>query len=105
MTLQNPELLPPAGADCPARRRLTKTKEEETIIINRSGRSTYPEEKSVSRSGATPENHVNDHGDVGPVQRLYHVAKVVEVFALIRVNAVTVLRCEEADRAVAPVVS
>src|SRR6516165_8711113 len=54
MTLQNPELLPPAGADCPARRRLTKTKEEETIIINRSGRSTYPEEKSVSRSGATP---------------------------------------------------
>jgi len=57
MTLQNPELqelLPLAGADCPARRRLTKTKEEETIIINRSGRSTYPEEKSVSRSGATP---------------------------------------------------
>jgi hypothetical protein len=33
---------------------LTKTKEEETIIINRPGRSTYPEEKSVSRSGATP---------------------------------------------------
>ena len=54
MTLQNPELLPRAGADCPARRRLTKTKEKETIIINRSGRSTYPEEKSVSRSGATP---------------------------------------------------
>jgi hypothetical protein len=54
MTLQNPELLPRAGADCPARRRLTKTKEQETIIINRSGRSTYPEEKSVSRSGATP---------------------------------------------------
>ena len=53
MTLQNPELLPPAGADCPAPRRLTKTKEEETIIINRSARSTYPEEKSVSRSGAT----------------------------------------------------
>ena len=55
MTLENPELLPRAGADCPARRRLTKTKEEETIIINRSGRSTYPEEKSVSRSGATPD--------------------------------------------------
>src|SRR5262249_32028749 len=54
MTLENPELLPRAGADCPTRRRLTKTKEEETIIINRSGRSTYPEEKSVSRSGATP---------------------------------------------------
>src|SRR6516162_8077179 len=54
MTLENPELLPRAGADCPARRRLTKTKEEGTIIINRSGRSTYPEEKSVSRSGASP---------------------------------------------------
>src|SRR6516165_4020617 len=60
MTLQNPELLPPAGADCPARRRLTKTKEEETIIINRSGRSTYPEEKSVSRSGATPNLRCTD---------------------------------------------
>jgi CubicO group peptidase (beta-lactamase class C family) len=33
---------------------LTKTEEEESIIINRSARSTYPEEKSVSRSGATP---------------------------------------------------
>jgi hypothetical protein len=32
---------------------LTKTEDEETIIINRSGRSTYPEEKSVLRSGAT----------------------------------------------------
>ena len=35
-------------------RRLTTTEEEETIIINRSGRSTYPEGKSVRRSGATP---------------------------------------------------
>ena len=33
---------------------MTKTKEEETIIINRPDRSTYPEQKSVSRSGATP---------------------------------------------------
>jgi hypothetical protein len=33
---------------------LTKTEEEETIIINRPDRSTYPEEKSVLRSGATP---------------------------------------------------
>jgi hypothetical protein len=45
----------PAGADCTARRRLTKSEEEETIIINRSGRSTYPEEKSVQTSGATPD--------------------------------------------------
>jgi hypothetical protein len=53
-TLQNPELLPPVASDCAARRRLTKSEEEETIIINRSGRSTYPEEKSVQTSGATP---------------------------------------------------
>jgi hypothetical protein len=33
---------------------LTKTEEKDTIIINSSGRSTYPEQKSVSRSGATP---------------------------------------------------
>jgi hypothetical protein len=36
-------------------RRLTKTKAQETIIINRPDRSTYPEQKSVSRSGATPD--------------------------------------------------
>jgi hypothetical protein len=29
---------------------LTKTEEDETIIINRSGRSTYPEQKSVLTS-------------------------------------------------------
>jgi hypothetical protein len=34
---------------------LTKTEEEETIIIKRPNRSTHPEEKSVLRSGATPE--------------------------------------------------
>jgi len=33
--------------------RLTKTEEEESIIINRSARSTYPKRKSVSRGGAT----------------------------------------------------
>jgi hypothetical protein len=33
---------------------LTKSEEKDTIIINRSGRSTYPEEKSVQTSGATP---------------------------------------------------
>jgi hypothetical protein len=33
---------------------LTKTEEEESIIINRPDRSTYPEEESVLRSGATP---------------------------------------------------
>jgi hypothetical protein len=37
-TLQNPELLPAAPADCPTCRGLTKSEEEETIIINRPGR-------------------------------------------------------------------
>jgi len=36
-------------------RQLTETEDEETIIINRPDRSTYLEEKSVSRSGATPD--------------------------------------------------
>lgn len=50
-----PELLPPFGRETALRGRpLTKTEEKETIIINRPGRSTYPEQKSVSRSGATP---------------------------------------------------
>jgi len=50
-----PELLPPFGRETALRvRGLTKTEEEETIIINRSDRSTYPDEKSVLRSGATP---------------------------------------------------
>ena len=48
------ELLPASPADRGTRRRLTKTEEKETIIINRSGRSTHPEEKSVQTSGATP---------------------------------------------------
>ncbi|HEY1900395.1 MAG TPA: hypothetical protein VGG49_11420 [Steroidobacteraceae bacterium] len=34
---------------------MTKTQEKDTIIINRSGRSIYPEQKSVSRSGASPD--------------------------------------------------
>jgi hypothetical protein len=33
---------------------LTKTEEEETIIINRPDRSTYPHEESVQTGGATP---------------------------------------------------
>jgi hypothetical protein len=35
-------------------RRLTGTEEQDTIIINRSGRSTYLGKKSVLTSGATP---------------------------------------------------
>jgi hypothetical protein len=40
---------------------LTRTEEEETIISNCPDRSTYPEEKSVSRSGATPETAIRTH--------------------------------------------
>jgi hypothetical protein len=36
---------------------LTKSKEKETIIINRLDRSTYPDRKSVLTSGATPLAH------------------------------------------------
>ncbi len=46
------ELLPPAAADRGSGVRLTQT--DEIGIINRRGRSTYPQEKSVRRSGATP---------------------------------------------------
>jgi hypothetical protein len=53
--MRQPELLPPFGRETALwARGLTKTEEEETIIINCSGRSTYPDEKSVLRSGATP---------------------------------------------------
>ena len=49
------EPLPLNAADCACSRPLTKNEDEETITINRPGRSTYPEEKSVLTSGATPK--------------------------------------------------
>jgi hypothetical protein len=52
---KNPELLPLNAADCACSRPLTKIQDEETITINPTGRSTYPEEKSVLTSGTTPE--------------------------------------------------
>jgi hypothetical protein len=52
--IKTPELLPLNAADCAWSRPLTKSEDEETITINRPGRSTYPEEKSVLTSGATP---------------------------------------------------
>ena len=48
------ELLTPAASGCTAGRPLTKSEDQDTIIINRSARSTYPTRKSVRRSGATP---------------------------------------------------
>jgi hypothetical protein len=45
-----PELLPPTAGDCAAGRGLTKSEDKETIIINRPGRSTYPEEEFVLTS-------------------------------------------------------
>jgi hypothetical protein len=50
-----PELLPATPADCPTGRELTQSEDEETIIINRPDRSTYPDRESVLTSGATPE--------------------------------------------------
>ena len=55
----------PSGRETALRGRpLTKAEEEESIIINRPGRSTYPEEKSVSRSGATPQQQAMMVGGV-----------------------------------------
>ena len=52
---KNQELLPLNAADCATRRPLTMFKDEETIIIHRPGRSTYPDGKTVLTSGATPD--------------------------------------------------
>jgi ornithine cyclodeaminase/alanine dehydrogenase-like protein (mu-crystallin family) len=51
---QNPQSSSRKAGDCPAWRRLTKSQDQENIIINRPGRSTYPQEKSVQTSAATP---------------------------------------------------
>src|SRR5271167_2615157 len=51
---KKPELLPLNAADRASPRPLTKIQDEENITIHRPGRSTYPEEKSVLTSGATP---------------------------------------------------
>ena len=53
--LPNPTISRPTGVRrrC-CERQLTKTEEQETIIINRSGRSTYLGKKSVPTTGATP---------------------------------------------------
>ena len=56
------ELLPLNAANCACSRPLTKNGDEETITINRPGRSTYPEEKSVLTSGATPTITINRPG-------------------------------------------
>ena len=51
---QNPQSFSRKAGDCPACRRLTKSQDQESIIINRPGRSTHPQEKSVLTSAATP---------------------------------------------------
>ena len=64
--IPEPELLPPLRGvrlRCGGRQ-LTKTEEQETIIINRPGRSTYPEQKSVLTSGATPILHLVFDGNM-----------------------------------------
>lgn len=56
------------GAHCTlqaSRGPLTKDTKQETIILNRSGRSTYPEENFVQTSGATlnPGTFDSDSGE------------------------------------------
>ena len=46
----------PSGVRLHCGGRRLKIGEQETIISNRSDESTYPEGKSVSRSGATPKS-------------------------------------------------
>ena len=50
------------------------------------------------------EDHVEDHLDAGLVEGLDHVPELVDVGALVGRDAVALVRGEEADRAVAPVV-
>jgi hypothetical protein len=67
---KNPEeLLPATPADRRTRKQLTKAEDEETIIINRSGRSTYPNRKSVPTSGSTPYAVARDEGTTAAEQR------------------------------------
>ncbi len=64
------ELLPPFGCETALwGRPLTMTEENETIIINRSDRSTYPDGKSVLRSGATPQISSIGRGTNAPSPR------------------------------------
>jgi len=51
---ENPALLPLNAADSLCSRPLKKTGDEDRIIINRSGKSTYPGRNSVQTTGATP---------------------------------------------------
>ena len=50
------------------------------------------------------EDDVEDHLDAGAVQRLDHVAELVERAERVRTRAVSRMRREERDRLVAPVV-
>src|SRR5215469_3650977 len=50
------------------------------------------------------EHHVQDHGYIGPVQGLYQVTEIMEVFPRLGVNAVTFLGSKETEGAVTPVV-
>jgi hypothetical protein len=52
---KNPELLPLNAPDRACSRPLTDNEDEEKITINDPGRSTYPDEKSVLTSEATPD--------------------------------------------------
>jgi hypothetical protein len=76
---KNPEeLLPASPADRGSGIRLIKSEDrKKDDIINRPGRSTYPREKSVLTSGATPPCHYFWHANQGetPKGRLRILAK------------------------------
>lgn len=57
---------------------MTQSQDEETIIINRSGRSTYPEGKSVQRSGATP----NEARELGELRQYRAQLKSAELLVI-----------------------
>jgi ABC-2 type transport system ATP-binding protein len=69
---------------------LTKTGEEETIIINHPGRSTYPEEKSVLTGGATPlvtvEHLTKTFGKFTAVDDVSFVVRPGEIAGLVGPN-------------------
>ena len=54
--------------------------------------------------GGVVEHHVENHLDARPVQRLDHVAELVDRAERVLPRAVRLVRREERDRRVAPVV-
>jgi hypothetical protein len=80
---------------------LTKTEEEETIIINRPDRSTYPKEKSVLRSGATPED-MGNQSRTGLAKRsgIWHIDKTFRGTRILESTSTGAAGCGGTKRAI-----